>query len=107
MDINYRDWIQLTDLIFDQKIVPAEAVLVHGFDDLRDEMIDFVADLYKNSGARFVVLNGESEYELGSPGFNYWKKKLVEHGIPESSISGITPARQTHEEAVEIGRAHV
>jgi len=100
MEINYKDWIEIANRVFGQKVVPAEAIFVHGFEDLHDEMIDFVAEAYKKSGAKHLVLNGEKEFEFGAPGFEYWKAKLVERGVSELNISGVTPARHTREEAL-------
>ncbi|MEK7092384.1 MAG: hypothetical protein AAB907_02055 [Patescibacteria group bacterium] len=90
----------LANRVFGQEIVPVEAIFVHGFEDLHDEMIDFVADVYKKSGAKYVVLNGEKEFEFEAPGFAYWKEKLSERGVLENLISGVTPAHQTREEAI-------
>jgi len=100
MKFNYKDWIEITNKVFDQDIVFAEAVFVHGFEDLHDEMIDFITEVYKKSGAKYIVLNGEKEFEFGAPGFTYWTEKLSKKGVPKSSISGVTPARQSREEAL-------
>ncbi len=102
MEINYSDWAELTNKVFNAsngKDISAEAIFVHGWGDLHKEVIEFVSDLYKKSGAKFIVLNGEKEYEIGSPGLDYWTGKLVERRIPKSSVHSVLPAKHTFQEA--------
>lgn len=100
MKINHQDCMKLTNKIFDQKAVLVQMICVHSWGDLDNEMIGFVADLYKISGAKYIVLNGEEEYSTGGFGFDYWRKNLLKFEIPELSIHKVTPARQTREEAI-------
>jgi hypothetical protein len=100
MQIDYKDWIEITNKIFDQEVVKAEAVFVHGWGDLHEKMIEFTAEVYKNSGAKYLVINGEKEYEVGAPGVDFWTQRLVELGVPKESTFSFVPMRQTREEAI-------
>ncbi|MEK7636752.1 MAG: ElyC/SanA/YdcF family protein [Patescibacteria group bacterium] len=82
---------------------PVEAVLVHGWGDLRYRLIQHTARIFHATQSRIMVLNGHNEYEKGAPGFSLWKTLLVQrYSIPKAMIFSSHPARQTHEEAVEL-----
>ncbi len=84
---------------------PVEAVLVHGWGDLRYRLIQHTARIFRATQSRFIVLNGHTEYEKGAPGFSLWKTLLMQrYSIPEVKIFSSYPALQTHEEAVELLR---
>jgi hypothetical protein len=84
-------------------ITNSDAVFVHGWGDLHDEMIGLTAKIFKESGAKLILLNGASEYELGSPGFKYWKQELTrKFGIPVELISETKPAENTLIEALAL-----
>lgn len=100
MEINHKDWIKITDIIFDQQIMPVEAVFLHGYLDLMEETKDFVTDVYKKSGAKYLVLNGEGEVEFGPFGFDYLKKEFIKHGVEDQNIFGVTPGRNTKDETM-------
>lgn len=100
MEINYKDWIEITNKIFDQEVVGAEAVFLHGYLDLREETLNFVTATYKKSGAKYLVLNGAGENEFGPYGFIFMKGEFVKRAIPEENIFGIPPAYNTREEAL-------
>ena len=95
-------WSHLVDRILDycSKKVMADAIFVHGWGDLHDEMIELTARVYTESKAKFILLNGAKEYEIGAPGFEYWKEGLIKkHQIPPESVTGIGPASNTLIEA--------
>ncbi|MDZ4243808.1 MAG: hypothetical protein U1C57_01750 [Candidatus Doudnabacteria bacterium] len=98
-------WSHLVNRILDycSKKVIADAIFVHGWGDLHDEMIELTARVYKESGAKFILLNGAKEYEIGAPGFEYWKESLVKkHRIPPESVTGIESASNTLIEAQRL-----
>ena len=43
---NHQDWQKLTNKIFNQDKVQADAIFVHGWDDLKDDLIALVAQNY-------------------------------------------------------------
>ncbi|MAF13911.1 MAG: hypothetical protein CMI53_03390 [Parcubacteria group bacterium] len=97
---NQQDWLELTNKIFNQDQVKAEAIFVHGWDDLKDDMIKLVALHYEDSGAKMIVLNGHDEYEVGLKGFEYWKEQLEnKFSIPQDVIHSIGEADHTYAEA--------
>ena len=98
-------WSHLVDRILDycSKKVMADAIFVHGWGDLDYEMIELTARVYTESKARFILLNGAKEYEIGAPGFEYWKEGLIKkHQIPPESVTGIEPASNTLIEAQRL-----
>ena len=98
---NISDWTEITNKVFNQKPVKVDAVFVHGWGDLTDEMIDYAAKIFKKSKASAIVLNGAKEYELGKTGLNYWKKKLkTKYKVPPKKIFNIGEAINTYDEAV-------
>ncbi len=77
----------------------AEVIFVHAWVDLHERSLAHVVNLKKQSGARYIVLNGAEEYEKEGPGFSYWKKQLIALGVSDSEIIATLPAKNTGEEA--------
>jgi len=94
-----KNWVELTNLVMKPKKVKAEAIFVHGWGDLHQELLKFTIEIFNKSGAKYIVLNGAPEYEFGSPGFDWWQKELIKMGISKDKIVSIGPARHTNAEA--------
>lgn len=85
--------------------VSAEAVFVHGWGDLYEEMIELTAKMFKESGAKFLLLNSAPEYETKLPGFKYWKNQLEnKFHIPAKHIFSIGSSSNTQFEALELAK---
>jgi hypothetical protein len=96
---NHEQWMKLANIIFSQDLIIAQAIVVHGWGDLHNEMIEYSAKLFKKAKARLIILNGSNEYEIGAPGFSYWKQKFTSKGVPKDAIYAIEPAEHTGSEA--------
>jgi hypothetical protein len=97
-----NEWSRLVNKIFLPQKFLAEAVFVHAWNDLREEIIDLTAKTFYECDARTLILNGLNEFETGEPGFTYWKNALVQRGISAESILETTPAVHTGIEAKEL-----
>jgi hypothetical protein len=98
---NHRDWLELANKCFDQSPISVDALFVHGWGDLHDEIIAHTAKLYKEAGAKLIILNGEDVYDHvpDSPGYQYWFDALTKkYGVPAHAITHFKPGRQTREE---------
>ena len=98
-------WGELVNRIFfnPPQGVLADVVFVHGWGDLHDEMIELAAGVFRQSGAKYILLNGATEYEVSLPGFSYWKEWLTaKYGISAELILETKPASNTQIEAQEL-----
>ncbi len=99
---DHKLWIKLVNKVYEDKDTPCDAIFVHGWGDLAEPLIDYTAKLFKDSGASYIVLNGEDAYDgfKGAKGFTYWKEILMSrHAIPESAIYSYLPGKHTGDEA--------
>ncbi len=99
---DHRQWIKLVNKVYENSKVAADALFVHGWGDLSEELIAFTAEVFKEARARYIVLNGEEAYDnfKGAKGFSYWKDVLVgKYGVPEAAISSFLPGKHTGDEA--------
>ncbi|MDO8183830.1 MAG: hypothetical protein Q7T49_02500 [bacterium] len=100
MTTNNQDWLKLANAVFSAKLAPTEALLVHGWGDLHDQTIDFVGNLYQQFKPKLIALNGAPEYELGTPGVDYWRERLItKWQVPAEIIKATSPAPHTLAEA--------
>ena len=95
---------ELVELINNQKTLHVEAIFVHAWGDLHNESIEFISHLKKTTGAKYIVLNGEKEYEREAEGFEYWKKELIKRGLNEQEIIATKKSGNTHQEAEEFAK---
>ncbi len=100
--INDKPWAELLKEISRKREIKAEVIFAHAWGDLHNESIRFVFGLKKRLHVKYILLNGANEYEIGCPGFNYWKEKLVLLGVREKEIVAMNPAMNTQEEAREF-----
>lgn len=98
-DQNLQEWLEVVDAVYSGNGISREALFVHGWTDLVPETMEFVAELYRESGHPAVVLNGLSSYGIGAPGFSECRELLVAKGVAPSAIYEIGEAKQTAEEA--------
>lgn len=100
---NHSDWIEFSNHIFSEKNISVDAIFVHGWGDLCDRTIKFVAEIFKKYSAKTILLNGHEHYEKDAPGLSYWKDNLVnKYKIPQFSIRSTAPADHTLAEAKEF-----
>src|SRR3989344_4994569 len=98
--INHKNWLELANRIFAFPVLTAEALFVHGWGDLHEEILELIGKTYTRIKPRVIVLNGEEEYEFGAPGFSYWQKCLVEkYNIDKQTIRKFLPGKHTLNEA--------
>lgn len=97
--INISNLDKLVNTILNTAPVKADLIFAHGWGDLHDKSLEFLSQLYRESGAGSVLLNGIKEYEKGGVGFTEWKRKLSSFGIPPEAIVATQPALTTKEEA--------
>src|SRR3989344_3086670 len=98
--INPADWTTFANLVLQPRQAKAEAVFVHGWGDLHDELIAQAAECYRQYQASMLIINGYKQYEVGGPGVGYWRDALVNrHGIPPDVIKMIPPSPHTGAEA--------
>lgn len=96
-----RKWSEFAHSLSNVTLREADAVFVHGWGDLFEELLGTVAEVYRRTNAKHILLNGEPLYDgNGSPGYATWKEALIkEVRISENCIHSVTPARHTLEEA--------
>lgn len=100
---NPKEWALLVNKLVElsAKEVRADALFVHAQNYMRDEMIEFTANLFMSSGARFIILNGYEYYEPNGPGFDHWRDRLVKkYAVPERAIYRMPKADHTAAEAI-------
>ncbi|MEK7067220.1 MAG: ElyC/SanA/YdcF family protein [Patescibacteria group bacterium] len=105
--IDPNEWTRFARLVFKEVDFvhhPIDAVFVHAWGDLRYQLIQHVAKVFRLAhGARCIVLNGLPEYETGLAGYQFWKRAfMTQYLIPETHIRATRFARHTHEEALEF-----
>lgn len=101
--IEPSQWTTFANLVLQPRQAKAEAVFIHGWGDLHDELIALGADCYHQYQAKLVILNGHEQYEINGPGVSAWRTALVDrHGIPANAITAIPPADQTGAEAIAL-----
>ena len=96
-----RKWSEFSHALSIVSLLEADAVFVHGWGDLFEELLGTVAEVYRRTNAKHIILNGEPLYDgNGSPGYATWKQALMQQvRISEDCIHRVTPARHTLEEA--------
>lgn len=104
-------WSALFNIVYEEKPHPVDALFVHGWGDLYEEMLELTARFFKDSGARYIVLNGESAYDdiPDAKGITYWRSELSRMDVPGDVIQSVRPARHTLEEAkgfIEFAQQH-
>lgn len=83
----------------------ADAIFVHAQDDLKDELLERVAELYFDLHPNpKIVLNGLAKYENkeNPSGYKEWRRDLYYLDVKLIDILKIPEARHTGEEAIEI-----
>ncbi|TSC67214.1 MAG: hypothetical protein G01um101472_484 [Parcubacteria group bacterium Gr01-1014_72] len=99
-------WSKLFNEVYRDDVVPADALFVHGWGDLHEQLAPFVANFFKTSGARYLFLNGEESYSPGFPGARWFVEELVRGGVPHNAIVPVLPGKHTlHEAEGFIGAA--
>ena len=98
--INHKNWLELANRVFAFPVIPAEALFVHGWGDLHEEILHLVGQTCVRTKPRIIILNGEEAYEAGSQGFSYWQKFLVQkYKIDKQIIRKFLPGKHTLDEA--------
>lgn len=98
--IDHSQLMKLTDLVFKDRKISVDALIVHGWGDLAEEMIEYTAKTFKETKARYIALNGADEYERGAPGYLYWKNSLTKkYFINQKAIIKAKASMHTGKEA--------
>ena len=93
-------WTTFANLVLQHRNPRAEAIFVHAWGDLHDELITLTGKCYHSSRQRMLILNAHEHYEIGGLGIGYWRSALMERsGIPAGAIRTIPPADHTGAEA--------
>ena len=93
-------WSKLANTVFMAKLPDnADAVFVHAFDTLLDDLLKEAAVLSGRFGDIPIVLNGATEYETGGRGVAYARSQLETYGVAPRLIVATPTALQTREEA--------
>ena len=93
---------KLVNFILAAKIEPADAIFAHGWGDLKDQSLGFLPEVFKKSGAKFLLLNAIENYQTGEPGFSFWKERLVSAGVPSRAVQAVGSGKTTLEEAAAL-----